>query len=186
MQLYLGPPWTDSHPIWAVDVFHHAPPIHGIQNTEIKKKFFVTSSLLYSIYISISKYDSCQAKSCGVLVTMLATNKSDFISNPCKFTFKNFLNHPSYGHFELFDVVCAFPQCLFNFTHIVPWQMTQRYFNQFYSPNMVHKRSHWFLLLHLWIIRTDYQEPLAQEWTHMPAWLLEICSDLWPLLVIDE
>ena len=29
--------------------FHHAPPIHGIQNTEIQKKFFVTSSLLYSM-----------------------------------------------------------------------------------------------------------------------------------------
>ena len=37
MRPYLGPPWTDSHPIWAVDVFHHAPPIHGIQNTEIQK-----------------------------------------------------------------------------------------------------------------------------------------------------
>ena len=49
MQPYLGPPWIDSHPLWAVDVFHHAPPIHGIQNTEIQKKFFVTSSLLYSI-----------------------------------------------------------------------------------------------------------------------------------------
>ena len=49
MRANLGPPWTDSHPIWAVDVFHHAPPAHGVQNTEIQKKFFVTSSLLYSI-----------------------------------------------------------------------------------------------------------------------------------------
>ena len=48
MQSYLGPPWTDSHPIWAVDAFHRAPPIHGIQNTEIQKSF-VMSSLLYSI-----------------------------------------------------------------------------------------------------------------------------------------
>ena len=49
MRPYLGPPWTNFHPIWAVDVYHHAPPMHGIQNTEIQKKFFVTSSLLYSI-----------------------------------------------------------------------------------------------------------------------------------------
>ena len=48
MQPYLRPPWTDSHQIWAVDV-HHAPPIHGIQNAEMQKKFFVSSSLLYSI-----------------------------------------------------------------------------------------------------------------------------------------
>ena len=38
MRPYLGPPWTDSHQIWAVDVFHHAPPIHGIQNAEMQKK----------------------------------------------------------------------------------------------------------------------------------------------------
>ena len=36
------------HQIWTVDVFHHTPPIHGIQNAEMKEKFFVTSSLLYS------------------------------------------------------------------------------------------------------------------------------------------
>ena len=54
MQPYLGPPWTDSHQIWAVDVFHHAAPKHGIQNTEMQKKknFFVTSSLLYSIDVT--------------------------------------------------------------------------------------------------------------------------------------
>ena len=60
MRPYLGPPWTDSHQILAVDVFHHAPPIHDIQNAEMqkkkkkkKKKFFVMSSLLYSIIIEI-------------------------------------------------------------------------------------------------------------------------------------
>ena len=49
MRPYLGPPWTDSHPIWAVEVFHHAPPIHGIQNTEIQKKVCcdVFASVLY-------------------------------------------------------------------------------------------------------------------------------------------
>ena len=52
MRPYLGPPWTDSHQIWAVDVFHHAPPIHGIQNAEMQKKFFfffcdVIGSVLY-------------------------------------------------------------------------------------------------------------------------------------------
>ena len=56
MRPYLGPPWTDSHPILAVDVFHHAPLIHGIQNTEIQKKFFVMSSLLYSINENVSGY----------------------------------------------------------------------------------------------------------------------------------
>ena len=40
MRPYLRPQWTDSHQIWAVDVFHHAPPIHGIQNAEMQKKFF--------------------------------------------------------------------------------------------------------------------------------------------------
>ena len=38
MRPYLRPPLTDSHQIWAVDVFHHAPPIHGIQNDELQKK----------------------------------------------------------------------------------------------------------------------------------------------------
>ena len=55
MQPYLGPPWTDSHHIWAVDVFHHASLIHGIQNAKMKKKkkkkFFAMSSLLYSIIV---------------------------------------------------------------------------------------------------------------------------------------
>ena len=50
MRPYLGLPWTDSHQIWAVDVFHLAPPIHGIQNAEMQKKFFsdVIASVLYS------------------------------------------------------------------------------------------------------------------------------------------
>ena len=48
MRPYLGPPWIDSHPIWAVDVFHHAPPIHGIQNTEIQKKVFC--DVIASVY----------------------------------------------------------------------------------------------------------------------------------------
>ena len=49
MQPYLVPTRNDSHPIWAMDVFHHAPPIHGIQNTEIQKKVFcdVIASVLY-------------------------------------------------------------------------------------------------------------------------------------------
>ena len=48
---YLGPPWTDSHPIWAVDVFHHASPVHGIQNAEMQKKFFcdIITSVLYVV-----------------------------------------------------------------------------------------------------------------------------------------
>ena len=43
---YLGPPWTDSHQIWAVDFFHHA---HGIQNAEMQKKVLcnVIASVLY-------------------------------------------------------------------------------------------------------------------------------------------
>ena len=53
MRPYPGPPWTDSHQIWAVDVFHHAPPIHGIQNAELqkKKKFFcdAIASVLYNV-----------------------------------------------------------------------------------------------------------------------------------------
>ena len=40
MRPYFGSPWTDSHQIWAVDVFHRAPPIYGIQNAEMKKEFF--------------------------------------------------------------------------------------------------------------------------------------------------
>ena len=50
MRSYLGPPLTDCHQIWAVEVFHHALPIFGIQNAEMqKKKKIVTSSLRYSI-----------------------------------------------------------------------------------------------------------------------------------------
>ena len=41
MQPYLGLPWTDPHQIWTVDVFHHAPPIHGIQNAEMQIKSFL-------------------------------------------------------------------------------------------------------------------------------------------------
>ena len=49
MRPYLGPPWTDPHQIWTVDVFHHAPSIHGIQNAEMQKKVFcdVITSVLY-------------------------------------------------------------------------------------------------------------------------------------------
>ena len=52
--------WTDSHQIWAVDVFLHVPSINGIHNAEMqkKKKVFVTSSLQYSININhINKVD---------------------------------------------------------------------------------------------------------------------------------
>ena len=49
MRPYLGPPWTDSHQIWAVGVFDHAPPKHGIQNAEMQKKVFcdIIASVLY-------------------------------------------------------------------------------------------------------------------------------------------
>ena len=53
MRPYLGPPWTNSHQIWAVDVFHHAPPIHGIQNAEMQKQIVfcdVMASVLLSVY----------------------------------------------------------------------------------------------------------------------------------------
>ena len=47
MRPYLEPQRTDFHQIWAVDVLHDAPPVHGIQNAEMlkkkkkkKKKFF--------------------------------------------------------------------------------------------------------------------------------------------------
>ena len=52
MQPYLRPPWTDPHQIWTVDVLHHAPPIHGIQNAEMQKKFFFDfiTSVLYTVY----------------------------------------------------------------------------------------------------------------------------------------
>ena len=30
-------PWTNSLQIWAVEVFYHAVPIYGIQNSEIQK-----------------------------------------------------------------------------------------------------------------------------------------------------
>ena len=49
MRPYLGPPWTDSHPIWAVDVFHHAPPIHDIQNTEIQEKKKIFCDVIASV-----------------------------------------------------------------------------------------------------------------------------------------
>ena len=67
MQPYLGLPWTDSHHLGgggggAVDVFHHAPPIYGVQNAEMKKKllFFcdVIASVLYNAKKSCLKaYD---------------------------------------------------------------------------------------------------------------------------------
>ena len=58
MRPYLIPPWTDSHPIWDVDVFHHAPQIHGIQNTEIQTKVFcdvIVSVLYYALRLSVSR-----------------------------------------------------------------------------------------------------------------------------------
>ena len=57
MWSYLGPPWTDFYQIWAVEVFHHALPIYDIQNAEMQKKVFVTSSLRYSI-VDIAHYVS--------------------------------------------------------------------------------------------------------------------------------
>ena len=41
----LGPPWTDPHQIWTVDVFHHAPPIHGIPPTWWEKMGILARSL---------------------------------------------------------------------------------------------------------------------------------------------
>ena len=49
MWSYVRPPLSNSHQIWAVEVFHHSLPTYGIQNTEMHKKFFVTSSLRNSI-----------------------------------------------------------------------------------------------------------------------------------------
>ena len=64
MRPYLGPLWTDSHPIWAVDVFHHAPPIHGIQNTEIQNKFFsdVIASVLYRPFLYLEHSHQSRSK----------------------------------------------------------------------------------------------------------------------------
>ena len=50
MQLYLEPPWTNPHQIWTVDVFHHAPPIHGIQNAEMQKKVFLWRHHFCTLY----------------------------------------------------------------------------------------------------------------------------------------
>ena len=63
MQPYLGPPWTHSHQIWAVDDFHHAPATHGIQNAEMQKKKIVMSSLLYSTAAKAMQYAFVLAKS---------------------------------------------------------------------------------------------------------------------------
>ena len=54
MQPYLDAPMNRFRQSWAVDVFHRAPSMHGIQNAEMKKKkkkleVFVMSSLLYFI-----------------------------------------------------------------------------------------------------------------------------------------
>ena len=63
MRPYLGLPWTDSHHFFwgggAVDVFHHAPPIYGVQNAEMKKKNCdVIASVLYNAKKSCLKaYD---------------------------------------------------------------------------------------------------------------------------------
>ena len=38
MRPYLGLPLIDSRQICAVNVFHHAPPMHGIQNAKMPKK----------------------------------------------------------------------------------------------------------------------------------------------------
>ena len=46
MRPYLQPPWTDFYQIWVVDVFHHAPPIHGIHNAEVH----IITSVLYAMF----------------------------------------------------------------------------------------------------------------------------------------
>ena len=38
---YHGPPWSDFHQIWPVEVFHHVLPIHDIQNPKCKNKKFL-------------------------------------------------------------------------------------------------------------------------------------------------
>ena len=61
MQPYVGPPWNDSQQIWKVEVFHHAPRIHGIQNAKMQKKkkkkkriFFCDVILRYSVVFPTS------------------------------------------------------------------------------------------------------------------------------------
>ena len=46
MQPYLGAPRTHPHQIGTVDVFYHAPPIHGIKNAEMQN---VIASVLYRV-----------------------------------------------------------------------------------------------------------------------------------------
>ena len=40
MRPYLGPPWTDSHQIWCVKVFHHALPKYGKNSWKCWKNIF--------------------------------------------------------------------------------------------------------------------------------------------------
>ena len=85
MRPYLGPPWTDSHQIWAVDVFHHAPPRHGIQNAEMQKKFFcdVIASVLYRsqswcIFSSIKIGSSQNFHWRMCIVVLSSSSRTDF------------------------------------------------------------------------------------------------------------
>ena len=41
--VFIGPPWTDSHQIWCVEVFHHALPKYE-KNHENAEKIFVMTS----------------------------------------------------------------------------------------------------------------------------------------------
>ena len=50
MRPYLGPPINGFPPNFGFGGFHHALLIYGIQNAKIRK-FFVTSSLRYSMVI---------------------------------------------------------------------------------------------------------------------------------------
>ena len=57
MRLYLGPPWTNSHQIWALEVFDHALLKYGIQNVEMQKNFCdITTSILYNASPTVSTY----------------------------------------------------------------------------------------------------------------------------------
>ena len=56
---YFGPPWTFSHQIWALEVFHHALPIYCIPNAETQKKVCdVITWVLYIHFLSSSSASS--------------------------------------------------------------------------------------------------------------------------------
>ena len=99
---HISGPQTDFQQVWALDVFHHALPINGIQNAEIRKKNCdVITSVLYKFVRlnwnlkfrlkliifeqSIKHFEMCTFKKCYIILKWMIMVPTFHVENLLQF-----------------------------------------------------------------------------------------------------